>query len=121
MKGFSQIVASGKKEAGYPCPPYKLIILDEADSMTPDAQAALRRMMETYSRTTRFCLICNYVTRIIEPLASRCVKFRFKPLSPESMKKRLEEIAAAERCSVSPEVFETLVRSQEGTCAVPSL
>ena len=82
--------------------------------MTPDAQAALRRMMETYSRTTRFCLICNYVTRIIEPLASRCVKFRFKPLSPESMKKRLEEIAAAERCSVSPEVFETLVEVSGG-------
>lgn len=49
----------------YPCPPYKIIILDEADSMTQDAQAALRRIMELYARITRFCLVCNYVTRCV--------------------------------------------------------
>lgn len=49
----------------YPCPPYKIIILDEADSMTQDAQAALRRIMENYARITRFCLVCNYVTRSV--------------------------------------------------------
>lgn len=81
----------------YPCPPYKLIILDEADSMTQDAQSALRRIMETYSRITRFCLVCNYVTRIIEPLASRCSKFRFRPLALESSQARMEMIAREEK------------------------
>jgi replication factor C subunit 2/4 len=80
--------------SGYPCPRFKLIILDEADTMTPDAQSALRRIMEAYSKVTRFCLVCNYVTRLIEPLASRCAKFRFKPLPAESMRERLNYIAS---------------------------
>jgi replication factor C subunit 2/4 len=61
------IASDGKR---YPCPPYKIIILDEADSMTQDAQAALRRIMENYARITRFCLVCNYVTRYVRRLKS---------------------------------------------------
>ncbi|MCJ1226456.1 Subunit of heteropentameric Replication factor C (RF-C) [Toensbergia leucococca] len=98
----------------YPCPPYKIIILDEADSMTQDAQSALRRTMETYSKITRFCLICNYVTRIIDPLASRCSKFRFKSLDQGNAKKRLEEIAENEDVKLEDGALDTLIRCSEG-------
>ncbi|KAI4201229.1 MAG: hypothetical protein LQ350_003406 [Teloschistes chrysophthalmus] len=98
----------------YPCPPYKIVILDEADSMTQDAQSALRRTMETYSKITRFCLVCNYVTRIIDPLASRCSKFRFKSLDQGNAKKRLEEIAEAENVALEDGVIDALIKCSEG-------
>jgi replication factor C subunit 2/4 len=122
------VASDGKK---YPCPPYKIIILDEADSMTQDAQGALRRIMENYARITRFCLVCNYVTRyafitsttlldpkpvprIIEPLASRCSKFRFKPLDSSAARLRLEHIAQAEQVSVNQDVISALVSTSSG-------
>ncbi|KAI0831101.1 P-loop containing nucleoside triphosphate hydrolase protein [Trametes gibbosa] len=108
----AQAVSSDGKT--YPCPPYKIIILDEADSMTQDAQAALRRIMELYARITRFCLVCNYVTRIIDPLASRCSKFRFKPLDPASTSARLAQIASAENVPVPPETIATLIATSHG-------
>lgn len=98
----------------YPCPPYKIIILDEADSMTQDAQSALRRTMETYSKITRFCLICNYVTRIIDPLASRCSKFRFKMLDQGNAKMRLEDIAENENVKLQDGAVDKLIRCSEG-------
>jgi len=88
-----------KSTKTYPNPPYKIIILDEADTMTPDAQSALRRVIESYSKVTRFVLICNYVTRIIQPLGSRCAKFRFKPLEKSTIVSRLTEIANVEGCT----------------------
>ncbi|WEW59976.1 Subunit of heteropentameric Replication factor C (RF-C) [Emydomyces testavorans] len=98
----------------YPCPPFKIIILDEADSMTQDAQSALRRTMERFSRITRFCLVCNYVTRIIDPLASRCSKFRFKALDGSAAGSRLEEIAKAEKLTLDDGVIDALIRCSEG-------
>lgn len=98
----------------YPCPPFKIIVLDEADSMTQDAQSALRRTMETYSKITRFCLICNYVTRIIDPLASRCSKFRFKSLDQSNAKKRLEEIAEKEGVGLEAGAVDALIKCSEG-------
>ncbi|KAI9434016.1 P-loop containing nucleoside triphosphate hydrolase protein [Lactarius indigo] len=109
------VASDGKK---YPCPPYKIIILDEADSMTQDAQAALRRIMENYARITRFCLVCNYVTswypESSKPLASRCSKFRFKPLDSSSARQRLEHIALAEQVPVNQDVISALVSTSSG-------
>ncbi|KAK0633432.1 P-loop containing nucleoside triphosphate hydrolase protein [Immersiella caudata] len=98
----------------YPCPPFKIIILDEADSMTQDAQSALRRTMETYSKITRFCLICNYVTRIIDPLASRCSKFRFKSLDQGNAQRRLEDIAKLEDVVLEEGAVDALIRCSDG-------
>ncbi|KAF0332367.1 Replication factor C subunit 2 [Colletotrichum sp. SAR11_59] len=98
----------------YPVPPFKIIILDEADSMTQDAQSALRRTMETYSKITRFCLICNYVTRIIDPLASRCSKFRFKSLDQGNAKRRLEDIAQNEGVQLEDGAVDALIKCSEG-------
>eukprot|EP01083_Nonionella_stella_P154025 495729_1 len=115
IKSFAQhTVNRTAKEHGYPCPPYKIIILDEADSMTRDAQTALRRTMEKYSNVTRFCLICNYVSRIIAPVASRCSKFRFQPLNSQSMLTKLTEIATKEQIAIARDVLDELIVMSEG-------
>eukprot|EP00616_Rhizochromulina_sp_CCMP1243_P016666 CAMPEP_0118989104 /NCGR_PEP_ID=MMETSP1173-20130426/47361_1 /TAXON_ID=1034831 /ORGANISM="Rhizochromulina marina cf, Strain CCMP1243" /LENGTH=343 /DNA_ID=CAMNT_0006940069 /DNA_START=5 /DNA_END=1036 /DNA_ORIENTATION=+ len=114
IKNFAQGAVGLATTPGYPCPPFKIIILDEADSMTRDAQAALRRTIENYSKVTRFCLICNYVSRIIEPLASRCAKFRYKPLSNECMIARLRYIAGEEKIEVPDEVLDKILAVANG-------
>lgn len=113
IKSFARAAVSAPNP-DYPSPPYKIVILDEADSMTQDAQGALRRIMEQYSRITRFCLVCNYVTRIIEPVASRCSKFRFRPLDVASTEARLLHIAQMEGLRLNPDLVPVLIRSSEG-------
>ncbi|MBW0497308.1 hypothetical protein O181_037023 [Austropuccinia psidii MF-1] len=113
IKNFAKVTITPPSSA-YPCPAYKIIILDEADSMTQDAQSALRRIMENYSKITRFCLICNYVTRIIEPIVSRCSKFRFKPLSTSETRSRLTEISRLESIKISPQALDSLIHVSAG-------
>ncbi|KAJ1947291.1 Subunit of heteropentameric Replication factor C (RF-C), partial [Linderina pennispora] len=113
VKDFARSVVS-PADSQYPSPPYKIVILDEADSMTADAQAALRRIMEKYARITRFCLVCNYVSRIIEPLASRCAKFRFKSLPREQAVARVSLVADKENVSIGKPAVEALVSASEG-------
>ncbi|ODV82073.1 P-loop containing nucleoside triphosphate hydrolase protein [Suhomyces tanzawaensis NRRL Y-17324] len=119
IKNFARLTVSNPSKEdleNYPCPPYKIIILDEADSMTNDAQSALRRTMETYSGVTRFCLICNYITRIIDPLASRTSKFRFRLLNNENALTRLKYISHEENINLSPDepVLEEVLKISAG-------
>ena len=92
----------------------KLVILDEADAMTSDAQFALRRVIEKYTKTTRFCLICNYVSKIIPALQSRCTRFRFAPLREEHVLNRIEYVAGKENLEVKPEGAQALVNLAGG-------
>ena len=94
--------------------PFKLILLDEADSMTQDAQQALRRTMEKYSSNTRFLLSCNYSGRIIEPIQSRCSVFRFGRLQKEAMEKILERIVKEENLKIDDKAKEALFYVSEG-------
>ncbi|KAI5170684.1 replication factor C subunit 3/5 [Nematocida sp. LUAm3] len=80
--------------------PYKIIILDEADSMTKDAQNALRRIIEIYSKNVRFIIICNYSTKIIPAIKSRCASFRFSPIKEEEMLNHLKKVISAENIEI---------------------
>ena len=89
--------------------PFKIILLDESDSLTRDAQQALRRTMEQYSRTCRFILSCNYSSRIIDPIQSRCTVFRFKPLEKESINKIIDNISKEEKLKVNDKARAALI------------
>lgn len=93
---------------------FKIIFLDEADALTNDAQAALRRTMERYSVNCRFILSCNYSSKIIEPIQSRCAVFRFRPLKAEEVKKYLRRIADKEGLKITDEALDALVHVGEG-------
>src|SRR3989475_1043182 len=94
--------------------PFKILVLDEADNMTGDAQHALRRTMEKYTDTCRFVLCCNYSGRIIEPIQSRCALFRFTPLPQEEIIGYLEHIAKAEGLKVGSTTLKSVVEISEG-------
>ena len=96
--------------------PFKVIFLDEADALTKEAQQALRRTMENYTSTCRFVLSCNYSSKILDPIQSRCVIFRFQLLEKKDIKRRIDIIADREGLSITAEAFDALYESSEGDC-----
>ncbi|MCC6013124.1 MAG: replication factor C small subunit [Candidatus Verstraetearchaeota archaeon] len=102
VKEFARTISMGDV-------PFKILVLDEADNMTADAQQALRRTMEMYTSTCRFILACNYYTKIIEPIQSRCALFRFMPLKPEDIKARVKYICDMEGVEITQDGMEALI------------
>jgi replication factor C small subunit len=107
VKEFARTAPVGKA-------PFKLVILDEADNMTSDAQQALRRIMEIYAQNTRFILLANYVSRIIDPIISRCAVFRFSPLPRSLMAERLKYIAEREGITIKEDAIDVIYELSEG-------
>nr|CAD7595454.1 unnamed protein product [Timema genevievae] len=93
---------------------FKLIILDEADAMTNDAQNALRRIIEKFTENVRFCIICNYLSKIIPAVQSRCTRFRFGPLNPDQILPRLEYVIEQENVSATEDGKKALLTLAQG-------
>ncbi|KAG9304262.1 hypothetical protein G9A89_019824 [Geosiphon pyriformis] len=110
----NNIKAFAKKKLTLPPGKHKLIVLDEADSMTPGAQQALRRIMEIYSNTTRFALACNQANKIIEPIQSRCSILRYTKLTNKQVLKRLREICNLEKVKYNDQGLEAIIFTADG-------
>ena len=110
----NRIKAFAQKKVTLPPGKHKVVVLDEADSMTEGAQQAMRRTMEIYSSTTRFALACNMSDKIIEPIQSRCAVLRFSKLTDEQVLKRLQEVLQAEEAPHNDAGLEALIFSAEG-------
>ena len=93
---------------------FKILFLDEADALTTDAQAALRRTMESFAQTCRFILSCNYSSKIIDPIQSRCAIYRFKPLGEAAVKEEVHRIAKKEGLSITKEAMDAIVYIAQG-------
>jgi replication factor C small subunit len=96
--------------------PFKVVFLDEADALTKEAQQALRRTMENFTSTCRFIMSCNYSSKIIDPIQSRCAIFRFKLLERKDIEKIIKKIAESENLQISDKTIETLYEGSEGDC-----
>lgn len=93
---------------------YKMVILDEADAMTPDAQSMLISMIEKYSMNIRFCLICNYAKKISPAIQSRCKTLKFSPLDNKSISKKLKDIAKITKIKLTDDGIDTLIKISKG-------
>jgi replication factor C small subunit len=107
IKDFARTAPMGDSQ-------FKIIFLDEADALTNDAQAALRRTMERYTKTCRFILSCNYSSKIIEPIQSRCAVFRFRPVPKEAMEAYLQKVAKAEAVKLKDDGLAAIVYLAQG-------
>jgi len=96
--------------------PFKVIFLDEADALTREAQQALRRTMENFTSTCRFCLSCNYSSKIIDPIQSRCAIFRFKLLEKKDIEKIIRKIIESEKLEIEEQAIDSLYEASEGDC-----
>ena len=96
--------------------PFKVIFLDEADALTPEAQQALRRTMENYASTCRFVMSCNYSSKIIDPIQSRCAVFRFKLLEKKDVEKVIKRIAESEKLEIEEDAITAIYEGSEGDC-----
>jgi replication factor C subunit 2/4 len=110
---FANIVV-GSADPKYPSPSFKIIILDEADSMTSEAQTALKKIMESTCAITRFVFICNYESKIIDPIKSRCADFRFNPIPDDLMISKLKFIAKQQNMNLEENVFKVITDICEG-------
>lgn len=93
---------------------FKLVILDETDAMTSDAQAILRKVVEKYTDNTRFCLICNYIQNISPALQSRCTRFRFSPIGANQMKNKIMQIVKSEAVKITESGIDTIIKRSNG-------
>jgi replication factor C small subunit len=93
---------------------FKILFLDEADALTPDAQAALRRTMESYAQTCRFILSCNYSSKIIDPIQSRCAIYRFRALGREAVKEEIQRIAQQESLKIQDNAIDAIIYIAQG-------
>ncbi len=109
VKDFARTKALGND-------PFKIIFLDECDALTKEAQQALRRTMERYTKTCRFILSCNYSSKIIEPIMSRCAVFRFKPLTQQDIQHLIAHVAEEEGLQLDEKAVHALVELSEGDC-----
>jgi replication factor C subunit 3/5 len=107
------VISSGLKE-NINTPPFKLIILDEIDAMTEDAQAILRKVIEKYVNNARFCFICNYLKKINPAIQSRCVIFRFNPISYDMMYKFSVNICENENIKIKKRALELVIKKSNG-------
>lgn len=107
IKEFARTAPIGKNQ-------FKIIFLDEADSLTNDAQSALRRTIEKYTHICRFILSANYSSKIIEPIQSRCTVFRFGPIKPEDIQRYMRKIATKEKLEITQDGLETLIFVSRG-------